>query len=327
MYSWGDDTTDWRGARKYSYKESGKARRAADAARAKAKGPRTYSRKRGPNEQLTDPRKKVRSTSKNPLIVAVDVTGSMATWPREIFDRLPLLYNTLSQYRDDLEVCFVAIGDWRFDRWPLQTTGFAHGYDLETQLGALHGEGGGGDAPEGYGLFAHWVDQHVEVPNAEEPPFLIVFGDVTMHEKILAKEIQEVCGDDIQQDRDAIATWRRVASKWNCWFLRRPGGVVGDPVDQQWAAALGDRKVAHIEHELRAVDYAMGIVSSTWEHFGDFKDNMLSRQDTRTVEALSQDIRALGPLVLKCPSCGAPVPPHTVGRASCGFCNSTLLVR
>ena len=33
----------------------------------------------------------------------------MASWPFEIFDRLPLLYNTLSQYREDLEICFAAI--------------------------------------------------------------------------------------------------------------------------------------------------------------------------------------------------------------------------
>ena len=35
----------------------------------------------------------------------------MASWPFEIFDRLPLLFNTLSQYREDLEICFAAIGD------------------------------------------------------------------------------------------------------------------------------------------------------------------------------------------------------------------------
>ena len=35
------------------------------------------------------------------------MTGSMQTWPAEIFDRLPLLYNTLAQYRPDLEVLFV----------------------------------------------------------------------------------------------------------------------------------------------------------------------------------------------------------------------------
>ena len=91
----------------------------------KALGPRTYEKKRKANEKIIDPSKHIRSESNNPLIIAVDVTGSMASWPFEIFDRLPLLYNTLSQYREDLEICFAAIGDAAYDDWPLQVTTFA----------------------------------------------------------------------------------------------------------------------------------------------------------------------------------------------------------
>ncbi|HEX9925444.1 MAG TPA: hypothetical protein VGD99_22500, partial [Anaerolineae bacterium] len=152
MYSWDEDTSSWYGKSAYSYSARGAAKRTAAAERAKAHGPRTYERKSGPNEKIIDPRKHIRTESANPLIVAVDVTGSMANWPFEIFDRLPLLYNTLSQYRDDLEICFAAIGDGAVDRWPLQVTTFAGGFDLEQLLGSLFGEGGGGDAPESYGL-------------------------------------------------------------------------------------------------------------------------------------------------------------------------------
>ena len=106
MYSWSEDTSKWLGDSRYSYASKGATKRAAAATRAAAHGPRTYEKKDGPNIKVIDPRKHVRSESTNPLIVAVDVTGSMASWPFEIFDRLPLLYNTLSQYREDLEICF-----------------------------------------------------------------------------------------------------------------------------------------------------------------------------------------------------------------------------
>jgi hypothetical protein len=125
MYSWDDDTSTWYGEGKYLYGSKGAAKRKAAAARSKAHGPRTYEKKTGPKVKVIDPRKHVSTESKNPLIVAVDVTGSMASWPFEIFDRLPLLYNTLSQYREDLEICFVAIGDAATDEWPLQVTTFA----------------------------------------------------------------------------------------------------------------------------------------------------------------------------------------------------------
>ena len=75
MYSWDGDTSDWYGKGKYKYGKGGAAARAESAKRAAASGPRTYGSRRGPNEKVIDPGKIVLSESKNPLIVAVDVTG------------------------------------------------------------------------------------------------------------------------------------------------------------------------------------------------------------------------------------------------------------
>jgi ribosomal protein S27AE len=252
--------------------------------------------------------------------VAVDVTGSMASWPAEIFDRLPLLYNTLSQYRDDLEVCFAAIGDAGVDRWPLQVTTFASGYDLEQLLGSLYGEGGGGDAPESYGLFAQWVDTHVDVPEAEEKPFLIVFGDITMHPKVPREQIKELLGEDPQGDVDALEVWRRVAKRYNVWFLRRSTGRANDDVDQQWAKAIGAQKIMRIEDEQRAVDYAMGLVARAWGHFDDFQDNMRARHPEDKVKKLSK------PIAMVCPRCGGSIPADAGGLFACGYCGITLKI-
>ncbi len=321
MYSWDEDTSSWYGKAGYSYSPAPAAAgvRAAAAKKAAAAGPRAYAGKAGPNEKIISPQKRIRSASENPLIVAIDVTGSMARWPAEIFDRLPLLFNTLSQYRPDLEICFAAIGDAAVDNWPLQVTTFASGYDLEQQLGALYGEGAGGDAPESYGLFAHWVDTHVEVPNAKEPPFLVVFGDIHMHDMIPRQQIKHYLGDDPQGDVSAIQAWQNVSRKWNTWFLRRPTKARGDKVDQQWGEAIGGQKIFHIEDEQRAVDYAMGLIARSWGYFGDFQDNMRARQDESKVEQVSK------PIEMICPRCGAPIPVDAKsGLFKCGFCNTTL---
>ncbi len=325
MYSWDLDTSDWRGKKRYAYAPGTAERMEDDVARARARGPRTYGGKRGPNPKIIDPSKHVATESPNPIIVAVDVTGSMSSWPAEIFDRLPLLYTTLSQYRPDAEILFAAIGDAGVDRWPLQVTTFASGFDLEQQLGALYGEGGGGDAPESYGLFAHWVDTHVQAPNADKP-FLIVFGDITMHPTVAAGHVKGLLGDDIGQDISAIAAWKRVSSRWNTWFLRRPGGREGDAVDKQWAEAVGAGHVFQIDDEQRAVDYAMGLIARAWGHFGDFQENMLARQDEGKVKSVSQRISAKGPRALVCPSCGAPIPASASGRFTCSFCSATILL-
>jgi hypothetical protein len=320
MYSWDEDTSSWYGKGTYSYGSGGAELRKAAAARSSATGPRTYGGKSGPNEKVVDPKKHVRSGSKNPLIVAVDVTGSMASWPAEIFDRLPLFFNTLSQYREDLEVCFAAIGDAGCDRWPLQVTPFAKGFDLEQLLGSLYGEGGGGDAPESYGLFAHWVNTHVEVPNAVDPPFLIVFGDITMHPEIPKEQIQQIMGDADAGGVHALDSWKQVTKTWNTWFLRRPSGKRGDEVDQQWGKAIGGQKILPIEDEQRAVDYAMGLVARAWGHFGDFQTNMRARQSEDKVVSVSK------PIEMICPRCGGPVPVSATGMFPCPYCGTTLKI-
>jgi hypothetical protein len=341
MYAWSDDTSDWYGTPGYSYGEAGKDARDEAARRAASAGPRAYGAHHAPNPAMVDPRKRIRTESKNPLVVAVDVTGSMSSWPFEIFDRLPLLYNTLSQYREDLEICFAAIGDAGVDRWPLQVTEFAHGYDLEQQLNALYGEGGGGDAPESYGLFAWWVEHHVEAPQAEKP-FLVVFGDAPMHPTIPRQQVERLLGETAPQEGsstwtgklssllssgeafDSIAAWRRIAEVWDVWFLRRPTGRKGDEVDRQWASAIGKEKVFHIDDEQRAVDYAMGLVARAWGRFGDFQENMRARQADAKVKSVAERIRSDGPRVLACPACGGKIPPDALGRTTCGFCGSTL---
>jgi len=338
MYSWSEDTSDWYGSGSYSYKEAGSEVRSAAASAAAAAGPRTYGGKSAPNLAMIDPHKRITTQSANPIIVAVDVTGSMANWPFEIFDRLPLLYNTLSQYREDVEICFAAIGDADVDRWPLQATEFAHGYDLEQQLGALYGEGGGGDAPESYGLFAWWVENHVSTPQANNP-FLIVFGDAPMHPTIPRSQVARLLGDRPESagllermfgshpnapDFDSVECWRRVATRWNTWFLRRPTGRKGDDVDRQWSTALGADRIFRIDDEQRAVDYAMGLIARSWGHFEDFQTNLRARQDEHKVKAVAEKVRREGPRVLQCPSCGARVPAEAMGRYVCSYCHSTL---
>jgi len=318
MYTWDDDASSWYGSGAYSYDADGAERRRSEAERAAAHGPRTYAARSGPNEKVIDPRKRIASESANPLIIGVDVTGSMAGWPAEIFDRLPLLYNTLSQYRPDLQICFAAIGDAGCDRWPLQVTPFAGGFDLEQLLGSLFGEGGGGDAPESYGLFAHWVNTHVEIKTNGEKPFLIVFGDITMHEEVPAGQIQHYLGDGVRKSVNAVKAWQEVCRRWNVWFLRRPTGRVGDEVDRQWGQAVGAQKTIHIEDEQRAVDYAMGLVARAWGHFDDFKKNMRARQPDDKVEKLSR------PIALKCPCCGAGVPEEAGALYRCTYCGTTL---
>ena len=111
MYTWDEDTSSWYGDAKYSYSSRGAEKRKEAAERADASGPRTYKQKNQPNEKIIDPQKHITTESTNPLIVAIDVTGSMANWPFEIFRPPVAVSTTRSRSTVKTPGVFHAIGD------------------------------------------------------------------------------------------------------------------------------------------------------------------------------------------------------------------------
>jgi hypothetical protein len=292
MYCWGADMSDWARPSGYSFTGSNKARskRRKAAASSKKRGGRSYQQRHAPDMTLTDPKHTISTESANPIVVAVDVTGSMSHWPGEIFDRLPLLYQTLSQYRDDVEVSFVAIGDATCDAYPLQVTDFASGIALEDKLAALYGEGGGGGgARESYELFAHFLLHHCRAPNATRP-YLLLYGDEGFYEQVDTKQIAHYLGDRVQGPVDSYETWGAVAEAWNVFHLRKPyhSRRHDDDIKAQWASVLGEERIIRLDNEQRAVDLALGLIARSWGHYDDFETNMGARQSKQAVRDLGQ---------------------------------------
>jgi hypothetical protein len=293
MYGWSGDTSDWRGSKKYSYDSARKPYLDKLADDAKKLGPRSYRTRREPDMKLVDAKgKDIKSDATDLVVVGVDVTGSMASWPAEIYDRLPLLYSTLSQYRPDVEFCFAAIGDATSDDYPLQVNGFAKGLDLEKKLKALGCEGGGGGQVfESYELFGYYLLNHCEMKNATSP-FLFIYGDEKFYPKVDPSQVAHYVGDKLKAPLDSKEMWTKLGQKFNMYFLQKPYGDENEPtVDRQvhgvWADALGAQRIiklgdikedpAHPRYQ-RAVDAAMGIVAKHWGKFGDFQDNLTGRQ-------------------------------------------------
>lgn len=304
MYCWGDDMSGWERPEAYAYKGPAAARAARAAAKAASdqRGGRQYLKRREPDMSVVSPQGKVIEThSANPIVVAVDVTGSMAHWPFEIFDRLPLLYQTLSQYRPDVELCFAAIGDAHSDRFPLQVGRFARGLALEDQLGALYGEGGGGGgARESYELFAAFLLERARAPEAVRP-LLIVFGDEGFYPEVDPRQATYHFGAGPagegarRRALDSAQVWRAVAEAWNVFHLRKPYGEAGGRADRQiqaqWEDVLGPERIIALDSAERAVDVALGLIARLWGHYEDFESNMGARQDAAKVRAVGQRLR------------------------------------
>jgi len=298
MYSWGGDTSDWRGKRKYNYDKARNKELDKYSKESRANGPRTYSLNRVPNSELVIARKTISSDSQNPIIFGIDVTGSMCEWPGEFFDRAPLLYQTLSQYKPDVEISFGAIGDATCDSHPLQINTFGKELALESHIQAIGCEGGGGGhITESYELFAHFMNTHCSTPNARQP-FLFIFGDERFYDKVDPAQAEHYIGGALQQPLDSKQVFRELAQKFNVYLLHKPYGqgqqsAIDDAVISCWTDAIGGQKIIEIPSKERAVDIAMALVARQWGRFDDFKNNLEARQGDKgtrqtVYEALEQ---------------------------------------
>lgn len=298
MYAWGPSTLDWKGKKGYDF---GSARARYDKLAA-SDGARSYKVRTTPDMALVNPKgKTITSMSENPIVIAVDVSGSMSTWPEEIFDRLPLLYQTLAKYRPDLEICFAAIGDATIDRYPLQVNEFAKGTDLDKKLKALGCEGGGGGhITESYELFAYFMQEHCKTENAKSP-FLLVYGDEAFYDRVDERQVEYYIGDNLQASIEAKDVWRNLLQRFNIYFLQKPYGDGGEAnitrqVTDLWGKVLGKQRIIELPYEVRteegvvpgaqrAVDIGMGLIAKLWGEYADFNLNLDARHDDKSLKA------------------------------------------
>ena len=301
MYSWGGGTKDWKKPGAYKFDSARAPYLDALAKDASKRGPRTYTMRDEPDMKLVDPNgKEISSKSKNPLLFGIDVTGSMVSWPAEIFDRLPLIYQTLSQYRDDLEISFSAIGDANTDRFPLQINRFGKGLDLEEHIKALCPEGGGGgQISESYELFAYFMLEHCKTENAVSPS-IIIYLTYKFYNKIDPAQVAHYIGDKLQTELDSGSVWKKLMQRFDIYFLHKPYGEGNSPstdkeVIKHWADSLGRERIIELPSAERAVDVAIGLIAKKWGHYADFKENLSARQEDDSVkDSVYASLRIIG---------------------------------
>jgi len=290
MYGWGGSAKSWKGSKKYDY-GSARARYDKAAASAGATGSRSFVTKRDADMSLVDPLGKIISSeSTDPIIIGIDVTGSMSSWPAEIFDRLPLLYQTLAKYRPDAEFSFCAIGDAYCDNYPLQVNAFSKDInELEASIKALGAEGGGGgQTSETYELFGNFMLEHCNTPKATSP-FLLIYGDEKFYDTVNPDQVKHFIGDDMQDALNSKDMWGQLMQKFNVYFLQKSYGYgessTTKEVKHHWEKSLGSQRVLDVPNAERAVDIGMGLIARQWGQYGDFSKSLDARHDDSGLKA------------------------------------------
>jgi len=224
-------------------------------------------RSRGLNRDL-DPKlinmRESRDSAHNPLstpiIVAVDVTGSMGMLAETLVKRgLKPLFEEVLDRRPvtDPHVMAMAVGDAWCDRAPLQVTQFEADISVARQIQDLWIEGGGGgNSYESYNLPWYFAANKTATDAWEKrrkKGYLFTVGDEPCPPVLEAEHIRSILGEGIQYDmptEDVLAMAEHYYEVFH--IVVEEGSYARSRLDQvmdSWLPVLGQRVLRLSDHK------------------------------------------------------------------------------
>ncbi len=189
------------------------------------------------------------------IAVEADVTGSMADTPRIFQKRLPSLMGLLlrKNYVENPQILFGAIGDATCDQAPLQIGQFESDITMESDLGRLLLEaGGGGHVTESYELAIYFTARHTAIDcweKRKKKGYLFLSGDETPYPFVKKAEVKEIIGDDLNENIAVDAIIAETKEKYHVFMLRPLTTSWGADLKlrDRWIALLGEENVIQLE--------------------------------------------------------------------------------
>jgi hypothetical protein len=196
-----------------------------------------------------------------PVILGLDVTGSMGGASVEVSKKLGEIMETL--YNDpeikDIEFCIMGIGDLSCDRAPVQMSQFESDIRIAEQLDKIYFEaGGGGNTYESYTAAWYMGTRHTDLDCLKrgKKALIITMGDEAPNPYLPADAIKGFIGDNLQGNVETSELYKEATEKFNIYHIS-----VNDPessynyhrrynnIDDKWKKLLGENyKVATLQN-------------------------------------------------------------------------------
>lgn len=207
------------------------------------------------------------NTHKNPIVFALDDTGSMGEWVNVIYDKLPMFYSQIKiqNYVEDPSISFAAIGDHNCCTAPLQVSEFGAGIELDQMVSKLFLEGnGGGNERESYELSAYFYLKRVDLGNCEYP-FYFVTGDEGYFDTLNKETVKKFLDLGEERDYNSKELWHELMNKYNVFHLKKPylSKNYEDKIRKQWEDTLSPERVIVFKESKAVIDVILGLISIT----------------------------------------------------------------
>lgn len=184
-----------------------------------------------------------------PIILALDVTGSMGTIPHFLVkEGLPnIMDNIINDGILDPQLLFLAIGDHECDNSPLQVAQFESNDELlDKWLTDVYLEGGGGgNDGESYLLAWYFAGFHTEIDSFEKrgkKGFLFTIGDEPTLKHLPKRSLINIMGSGQYDEFSADVLLEKAMERYHCFHLHIKQTASGSRqrVIDGWKQLLGD---------------------------------------------------------------------------------------
>ena len=154
-----------------------------------------------------------------PVILALDVTGSMGMAATEVAKKLGVIMGDLYDDKDvpDVEFCVMAIGDLYCDWAPIQISQFESDIRIAEQLDKVWFEGGGGGNKwESYTAAWYMGVNHCKLDcwKRGKRGIIITLGDEQLNPYLQAPMLAKYVGDENQEDIETGSLYEEASEKY-----------------------------------------------------------------------------------------------------------------
>lgn len=161
-----------------------------------------------------------------PVILALDVTGSMGDAAVEIAKKLNVIMTKLYKDVKDVEFMIMGLGDLAYDGCPIQASQFESDIRIAEQLDKIYFEfGGGGNSFESYTAAWYFGSRHTKLDclNRGKKGIIITMGDEQLNPYLplrgMRNGLVEATGDDLQSDVETKDLYDEASQKFNIYHL------------------------------------------------------------------------------------------------------------
>ena len=158
-----------------------------------------------------------------PVILALDVTGSMGNSCKETAEALGVIMTSLYEKHKDIEFCVMGIGDLAYDSAPIQMSQFESDVRIAEALDKIFMEhGGGGNAYESY-TAAWWMALNRtsldRITKQGKKGIIITMGDEPLNPYLPKDRLNAAVNGNAQDDINTEDLYEKVTEKFDVFHI------------------------------------------------------------------------------------------------------------